>query len=321
MEPAGRVYRHRAMNRSLRLGAILALALLAACSGGSSPAPSPTPSPNPSPSPGADLTVPQLKLALIERLGALWYCDPDFYPVAHDDEAARALERFAEVQADREAFEAVLEQLELNVGGDFTDAQKLAIYRAWKVLNAIALEPIGGDSFRFDYLAMPAAGAAEGTRTAGTIGADGAITVEQSAPAGEPVCPICLARGTRIETPDGRIAVENIRIGDAVWTLDPSGARIRAVVIAFGSTPARAGHEVVRLVLADGRTVTASPGHELADGRRIGDLRAGDLVEGVAVASASRTAYDGGSTFDISVSGPTGFYLVDGIVLRSTLVP
>lgn len=321
MEPAGRGDRHRVMNRSLRLLGIVALAVVAACAGGGSPAPSPTPSPNPSPSPGAELSVAQLKVALIERFGALWYCDTDFYPVAHEDEGVLAVQRFPEVRADTEAFEAVLEQLDLNADDDFTDADKLAIYRAWKVLNAIALEPIGGGSYRFDYLAMPAGGAAEGTRSLGTIAAGGTITIEDQAQAGEPMCPICLSRGTRIESPDGRIAVETLRIGDAVWTLDASGTRIRATVIAFGSVTAPVAHEVVQLVLADGRTVTASAGHELADGRRFGDVRAGDVIDGVAVASLTRMPYDGGSTFDIAVSGPTGLYFVDGIALRSTLIP
>lgn len=304
------------MTRTVLAIAALVLAI-AACSGGGSQ----TPSPSPSPSPGATLTVPQLKVALIERFGELWYCDPDFYPIAHEDEQALAIQRFDEVRADTEAFEAVLEQLGLSVGGQFSDNDKLAIYRAWKILNAVSLESIGIERYRFDYLAQPAGGAAQGTRSAGTIAADGTIVVESEAPAGEPMCPICLARGTRIETPRGAVVVEDLRIGDPVWTLDAYGRRIEGVVTAFGSTPAPRAHVVVRLVLADGRTVTASPGHPMADGRRIGSVRAGDIIGGSPVISVERVAYRGGSTFDIAVSGPTGLYLVNGIALRSTLTP
>ncbi|HZM73944.1 MAG TPA: Hint domain-containing protein [Candidatus Polarisedimenticolia bacterium] len=309
------------MNRSKGLVALLLFGIVTACSGRGEPAPSPTPSPVPSPSPGSELSVPQLKVALIERFGGLWYCDPDFYPIAHEDEQVLAIQRWDEVKADAEGFAAVLEQVDLHAGADFTDAEKLAIYRAWKVLNAIALESIGGERYRFDYLAQPAGGAAQGTRSAGTIAADGTIAVENQAPAGEPMCPICLARGTLIETPHGAVAVEDLRIGDAVWTLDATGLRIEGAVTAFGSTPAPRAHVVVRLILADGRSVTASPGHPLADGRRIGSVRAGDAVGGSTVLSAERVAYRGGSTFDVAVSGPTGLYVVNGIALRSTLTP
>lgn len=304
------------MNTSRLALAGTLLVLVAACTGGSSP----SPSPNPSPTPGPDLTTAQLKVALIDRFGALWYCDPDFYPIAHEDEAVLAVQRFGEVQADVEAFEAVLEQLDLQPG-EFTNDQKLAIYRAWKVLNATALESIGNDRYRFDYLAQPPAGGAEGTRTTGTISQDGTITVEQKGAAGEPMCPICLARGSMVETPAGARAVETLRIGEAVWTLDARGHRIRATVIAIGSIAARAGHEVVGLRLADGRTVTASPGHRLADGRPFASLKLGDVVDGSTVVSTARVRYTGGQTFDIAVSGPTGLYLVGGIALRSTLEP
>jgi hypothetical protein len=78
---------------------------------------------------------------------------------------------------------------------------------------------------------------------------------------------------------------------------------------------------VVRLVLADGRSVTASPGHPLADGRPLGELRARDVVSGSVVLSADPIRYDGARTFDLVVSGLTGTYLVDGIPLGSTLQP
>lgn len=301
------------MPRSILLLAGLFVVVVAACGATASPTPSPTPTPGPT------LTTAELKLALADRFGALWYCDPDFYPVPRGEEIDHARERWAEVTGDSEAFAALTTKLGFDPAGAFTDEQKLAIYRAWKVLNATALEPIGNDRYRFDYLAQPPAGASEGTRTAGFITVAGAITIEQQAGAGEPMCPICLAEGTLIEAPDGSIAVQRLRIGDTVWTLDAAGRRLRGMVLALGSTPAPAGHEVIRLELANGRSVTASPGHPLADGRALGDLELGDLVGGVAVVSVDRIAYDGTSTFDVVVSGPTGTYLVDGIALGSTL--
>lgn len=297
----------------------LVLLLVAACTGGASP--SPTPTPTPSPTPGPALTLPELKLAIVDAFGPLWYCDPDFYPLQRQDEIDAAGERWAELLADTDTFKALTTRLGIDPAGDFDDGETLAVYQAWKVLNAIALDPVGNDNFRFDYLAQPRVGTAEGTRTGGTISAAGAITIEQQAAAGEPVCPICLARGSLIDSPDGPLAVEAVRIGDRVWTLDAEGVRVRGTVIALGSTAAPSNHEVVRLVLADGRSVTASPGHPLADGRPLGDLRVGDLVDGAAVVSADLVPYDGSRTHDIIVSGPSGIYFVDGIALGSTLEP
>jgi hypothetical protein len=296
---------------------ILVIVGAAACSGGASARPVPTPGPTPGPVP----TLPQLKLTLIGAYGRLWYCDPDFYPIARQDEIDAARERWVEVVADAEAFAALTSRLGMDPGGAFTNEQKLEVYRAWKVLNAIALDPIGNDTYRFDYLAQPFGNAAEGTRTAGAIDTAGTITVEQQVPAGEPMCPICLAAGTGIDTPAGRVAVELLRIGDPVWTLDGRGDRVPGTVIAVGSTVAPAAHQVVRLVLADGRTATASPGHPLADGQQLGGLAVGDDVDGAAVVIVELIAYDGEATYDIDVSGPTGIYFIDGIPLGSTLRP
>lgn len=302
--------------RILLIGASLGLALAACGSGGT-----PGPSPSPSPTPGPARSVPELKLAIISTYGPLWYCDPDLYPIQRQDEIQSAKERWAEVTADAATFRTIADAAGLDPAGPFTDAQRLALYRSWKVVQAIALDPIGNDIYRFDYLAQSKAGDAEGTRTGGTIGADGSISVEQQVSATEPICPICLARGTLIETPLGGVAVEDLRIGDPAWTLDESGRRIEGTVIALGSTAAPADHRIIDLILVDGRTVTASPGHPLADGRRLGDLRVGDAVDGSAVASLVSVAYIGGRTFDLVVSGPTGIYLVDGIPLGSTLQP
>ena len=308
---------------TIRLASILVAFVVAACGAFDGPGPSakPSPSATPGPQPSAAMTPAALRISLIDRLGPLWYCDQDSYPVAHGDEQARAIERFPEIQADSEMLAALAARLGIAPAGNPTDAQKLAIYRLWKVATPITFESIGGGRYRFDYLAQPAGGATEGTRTAGMIDDHGTITVEQQSPATEPISPICLARETPIDGPDGSVPVDRLRMGDSIWTLDRRGRRIAGAVVALGSTAAPQGHPVVAVTLADGRRVTASPGHQLADGRAIGELRVGDAVDGSSVLSLQPLRYDGGSTFDLVVSGETGIYLAAGIPLRSTLAP
>jgi len=269
--------------------------------------------------PGPAATAGQLRLRLIDQLGPRWYCDPDEYPIAHGTEQERAIERYAEMVAEGDVFSAVANQLGIDTSADLTDTQKRAIYHVWKVAISIPLDPIGDGRYRFDYTAQPVGGETQGTRTVGTIAIGGGMGIEQQTPAGEPPCPICLSVGTPIDTPDGPIAVERLRLGDPVWTLDADGRRIAGTVIALGSTPAPAGHHVVRLVLADGRSLLASPGHPLLDGRLLGDLRAGDSVDGSRIAAADLVPYAGGDTYDLVASGPTGAYFAGGIPLGSTL--
>jgi hypothetical protein len=295
---------------------LLVAVIAAACSSSAS-----TPTPQPSGTPGPPLTTAQLKLALIDRFGPRWYCDPDEFPIARGDEAKLSIQRFGEVKADADAYAAILARLGLAAAVEPTADQKLAIYRLWKVLNVTPLDSIGNGRYRFDYLAMPAAGASQGTRSGGIIDEQGAITVEQQAPAGQPPCPICLARGTGIATPAGEVPVEDVRVGMEVWSLDRNGRRLAVTVAKIGRTLVPPTHEVVRLELADGRSLDASPGHPLPDGRLLGEVRSGDTIDGTVVRSASLERYGGDFTFDLLPSGPTGIYFADGIPLASTLAP
>lgn len=323
--------------RPRRALALVASLVLAACGGSASGSPSPTSAPGPSgcsvlatatpTSPpkggcGGQLLDPgELRLVVMDRLGERWFCDPDEYPVALGTERERALERWDEMAAEGVVFRAVAARLGINAAGAVTDDQKQAIYHLWKAAISIPMDPVASDRYRFDYVAMPIAGNELGTRTAGLIDTTGAMTIEQRVPAQQPPCPICLARGQTIDTPNGPIAVEALRIGDAVWTMDANGRRTAGTVIALGSTIAPPSHRVVQLTLEDGRIVTASPGHPLADGRQLGTLAVGDVVDGSAIASLESLPYGDGETFDLVASGATGGYYANGISLGTTLLP
>ena len=289
--------------------ALIAAVLLAACGGSLAP-------PNPSPSP-QPLTVPQLKYRVIDQLGRPWFCDPDFFPVGRGDEGQRAQEKLPEIQRDADTFSAIVAHLTFPSSPPYTADQQLAIYREWKTLNVLQLQATATNVWGFAYLAMKNVGGGE--RVEGRVLADGSVSVLARQQSGPPQCPICLAIGTRIATPGGEIAVQDLRIGDMVWTLDPSGARVPAQLVAAGSTPVPASHIVVRVALDDGRLVYVSPGHPTADGRYIGDLAAGDTLDGARIASVDRVAYAGGSTYDILPAGTTGFYWANGVLLGSTL--
>ncbi|MES4787236.1 MAG: hypothetical protein C4294_17050, partial [Nitrospiraceae bacterium] len=56
----------------------------------------------PSPSSGIEA---ELKYSLLARYPSFFYCDPDFYPIAHGDEEQLALMRFPEIQRDNAKYQ------------------------------------------------------------------------------------------------------------------------------------------------------------------------------------------------------------------------
>lgn len=279
----------------------------------------PTPRPTPSPT-VAPLQFVALRYRLVDQLGRPLFCDPDFYPVARADESALAAERFAGIRADTPTYLAITAHLGIDPSVAPSAAQILAIYREWKMLRSLVLQPANG-AYGFDYIAASAPGAQQGWHVAGTIDAAGTVSLTRRDPSGQPPCPICLSRGTLIATPTGSIAVEALRAGMAVWTTDVSGARLAGTVLLVGSTPVPPTHLVVHLVLSDGRMLDASPSHPLPDGRRLGDLRPGDPADGAWVTSAELVPYAGAATYDLLPSRAKGTYWANGILLASTLGP
>jgi hypothetical protein len=257
----------------------------------------------------------ELKYRILAQFPDLFFCDPDFYPVARADEADLARQHFPELQANPEEFDTILSHNHLAGVSTYTDEQKLLIYREHKKLAAVQIE-LAGSRYQFQIQVLKTDG--QGESISGSIDGKGEITVEQREP-GIATCPICLAEGTLIDTPAGALPVQNLRAGMLVWTAERAGVRVAKPVMQIGKTVVPATHKVVHLMLEDGRELWVSPGHPTVDGRRVRQLQAGDPLDGGIIRSATLVRYTSYASYDLLPAGETGFYWANGILLASTL--
>jgi hypothetical protein len=259
------------------------------------------------------LPAPDLKYRLIDTIGRPLFCGPPVVRMPSDDEAANEVATLR--SQDIATFEAIIRHEKLDAAHLTGDDERRIVEQS-HLLGALLLQP-DSRGFRFDYVA----GRPSPEHVVGTIDSHGTISLESHDPTqfpGRGGCPICLAAATRIATPNGEIPVTQLRPGMLVWTID-AGHRVAAPISTVGHTPAPFGHRVIRMVLADGRAVVASPGHPTGDGRRIGELNPGDLLDGSRVITRDVLPY-AGDTWDLLPLSSTGEYWADGVLLGSTLV-
>jgi hypothetical protein len=128
---------------------------------------------------------------------------------------------------------------------------------------------------------------------------------------------VCASPETRISTPAGEIPIKDLRQGDLVYSKTASGT----VVVPLLAVTRRAVHDhaVVHMVFTDGAELFVSGPHPTADGRRLSDLRPGDLLDGRQVLTANYEPYPYDSTYDILPASKTGAYVANGVWLGSTL--
>ena len=269
----------------------------------------------PVPSPTASYSLPELRYLLLSNFADVFYVDPDFYPVAREgQEEKNALEQFPIIKTDNAEFQAILKHLDLPYKTEYTVEERLLIYREHKKLTLGVAIAASGNDYRF----ILRVGESKGERIEGTITPSGKITILKREPSFN-THPICLTRGTLIDTPGGPVPVEQIHTGMTVWTGDDSRTRVPAGVIEITETAIPPFFQVIRVKLNDGRTITASPGHPSADGRALGDYKTGDTLDGTLVAVVEYITYRGNATYDLLPDGTTGLYWANGILLKSTL--
>jgi hypothetical protein len=163
---------------------------------------------NPPPASPREMSVPALKLAVLDAVsGDLDYCDPDVYPITRGTKLQNARGRLPTIKADEVTYRAILQHLHITVDPDLMPDQVIAISEAYKKIQNIELTPEGG-SYAFSVLQTNGpADAGPPTLVDGTITPSGKVTIGQKAPGEHPICPICLAAGVRIATPEGPVPV------------------------------------------------------------------------------------------------------------------
>ena len=280
---------------------VIMVGILVGCRGGTTPSP-------------VVYSQPELAYRLISNFGGAFYCDPDYYPVARvGQEEKNALDQFPAIRSNQVEFSAILKHLNLVDKSEYTTEEKVLIYREHKELALAVQMTVSSDAYNFTLRV----GDGQGERIDGVITKSGLITVTKRETSFN-TCPICLASGTLINTPEGLVPVEQLNKGMFVWTVGESGQRIAGRVMDTVSTPVPLLFQVVRITLNDGRVVTASPGHPTADRRALGDYQVGDILDGGVVMAVECIAYNDEATYDLLPSGATGLYWANGILLRST---
>lgn len=265
--------------------------------------------------PTTPVGAPDLKYKLIEQFGAPFFCDLDKWPVARPEEP-RAKEWLSQADLSDPEFKAMSSHLNLQKPADhLQESEILSLYREHKMLQSVTVEGSGNN---FTFAIRTGKAGEQGEAISGTISAGGVISVQHRETLWN-TCPKCLSYGTRIDTPQGEVSVQDLRPGMPIWSVDKDGTRIAVVVASVIRVPVPLDHEVVRVRLDNGRLLIASPAHPLADGRLIGQLQSGDEIPGNQILGAERTRYTAGYTYDVLPAGPTGYYWAEGVLLATTI--
>jgi hypothetical protein len=267
------------------------------------------------PPPTATYSLPELKYLVLASFDDVFWCDPDFYPVGRPGgEEQSAQEQFPDIKANEAEFSAILQHLGLPDKAEYTDEEKLLIYREHKRLTYQVEMTQGGDIYQFTLRV----GEGQGERIEGTVSPTGDIEVLSQEPSFN-TCPICLVKGTFIGTPGGPVPVEQLHQGMPVWTADIEGNKVAGVIVRSAVTPVPASFQAINITLSDGRTVAASPRHPTLEEKALGQYQVGDTLDGTIVTAVDYFYYEG-YTYDLLPSGGTGIYWANGILLKSTLL-
>lgn len=131
-------------------------------------------------------------------------------------------------------------------------------------------------------------------------------------------CCHCLSKGSRVLTPSGYVVVEKLKVGDLIMTLGKNGKLKSAKIAKKSKIRAGEKHVMLRVSLNDGSIATFTPTHPDINGISfVKSLHYSELIN--QIKELKLIKYSFGYTYDILPEGSLGAYIVDGVLLGSTL--
>ncbi len=129
----------------------------------------------------------------------------------------------------------------------------------------------------------------------------------------------CLPPSTLISTPSGQQTIATLRIGDLVWTRNVHGEQVIRPIAFVGSIAVPQNHQVLHMVLDDGRQLSTSPLHPDVDNNPLVYLKKGSCYDNAIIIRSELKDYGGERTWDLLPEGETGLYWANNILISSTL--
>ncbi len=142
----------------------------------------------------------------------------------------------------------------------------------------------------------------------------------------------CMPNTARILTSQGEKQIDNIQIGDSVYTFNNIDGKFLAPIIQVNKILVQKDYIMTKITLEDGRSIQASPKHPIPIERDyatssknqyeellFSEIKIGDHIDRTRVVFIEFVNYNGGFTYDILPAGESGYYWADGILVGSTL--
>jgi hypothetical protein len=130
----------------------------------------------------------------------------------------------------------------------------------------------------------------------------------------------CLPPSTLITTPNGDVAIHQLKENDIVLTTNLKGEAVEAPIKITNKVLVSEVHSMIVFELADGRKLQVTAEHPSAIvSKSIDQYCIGEEIDGSVIIQKSVVIYNEEYTYDILPAGETGYYWANGILIGSTL--
>lgn len=134
-------------------------------------------------------------------------------------------------------------------------------------------------------------------------------------------CPVCFSPETPISTPNGEIPINQLQIGNEIYSLDENGKQMIVNIVQKDSMNVGNTHHVLEIEYENGEKIYVSPNHPDAKDIPVMHWKAEEVKDNQIIKQVKVVPYTHTHTYDILPNSKSRAYLVKGVWMKSTLFP